>query len=510
MAEAATGKLSAPESRRAGRLPGGARGPRPRLRGELLGRLARCSAARRAAHLLAIYGYARLVDQIGDAVAGDRLAAARRASSPTSPHLRPAAEPRHPVLRRLAPTVRALDLPRGPFLRLIEANRRDQVVVAYATFEELARLLRRCRRTPSASSCCTSSARRRPTGSRSPTAVCTALQLAEHWQDVAEDYAAGRIYLPAEDLDRFGVGGRRARRRPPPAPALRELIAFEVARARALLDEGAPLVGRAARAGPRSPSPATSAAGGPRSTRSSAAGYDVLAGAPTGDAARARARATLATSPEAMTVSAAAVAPAYEHCRRLAREAGSSFYTGMRLLPPERRDALFRRLRARAPDRRRRRRRARRRREARRARRRSARALRAARRAATTRCCVARRRCRAAAPDPARRPSAISSTAPSWTSAATPYRDVRGARALLPARRRLDRPALARRVRLLRPRARRRALADELGVALQIGNILRDVGEDAAAAASTCPARISRASAATARRRRVRPARSSS
>ena len=72
--------------------------------------------------------------------------------------------------------------------------------------------------------------------------ICTGLQLAEHWQDVAEDAAAGRIYLPADDLARFGVDARELGAGPPASPALRGLMAFQVARARRLLDEGAPLI----------------------------------------------------------------------------------------------------------------------------------------------------------------------------------------------------------------------------------------------------------------------------
>jgi phytoene/squalene synthetase len=76
--------------------------------------------------------------------------------------------------------------------------------------------------------------------------ICTGLQLVEHWQDVAEDYRRGRVYLPAEDLERFGVsehelGGDAA------TPAFKRLMAFEVARARHLLAEGAPLIRSLAR-----------------------------------------------------------------------------------------------------------------------------------------------------------------------------------------------------------------------------------------------------------------------
>ena len=72
--------------------------------------------------------------------------------------------------------------------------------------------------------------------------ICTALQLAEHWQDVAEDFQAGRIYLPADDMERFGCAESDLAAQSA-GPQLRALMAFEVARARPLLDEGAPLVG---------------------------------------------------------------------------------------------------------------------------------------------------------------------------------------------------------------------------------------------------------------------------
>jgi squalene synthase HpnC len=241
-------------------------------------------------HLTAIYGYARLVDQIGDAVEGDRTAALDVFEADLS-RIFDGTTPAHPVLRRLEPTVNELRLPRGPFDRLIEANRRDQEVAAYATFDQLVAY-------------CDLSAN--PVGElvlhvfRAATPeriafsdrVCTALQLAEHWQDVAEDRAAGRIYLPAEDLARFGV-------RPSDldastaGPGLRELMAFEVARARALLDDGAPLVGRL---GGRARVAVAGYVGGGRAALGAieAARYDVLAGAPKAGRAR-RARATLST-----------------------------------------------------------------------------------------------------------------------------------------------------------------------------------------------------------------------
>jgi squalene synthase HpnC len=187
-------------------------------------------------HLLAIYGFARLVDQLGDAVEGDRLEQLDWLEAELDRVYD--GEPEHPLMRRLAPTVRALSLPREPFVRLIDANRRDQRQSTYATFEDLVDY-------------CDLSAN--PVGElvlyvfhvATPErvalsdSVCTALQLLEHWQDVREDYEVhGRVYLPAEDLERFGVEAGHFS-----GDAYDRLMAFEIDRARAMLDDGAPLVG---------------------------------------------------------------------------------------------------------------------------------------------------------------------------------------------------------------------------------------------------------------------------
>jgi squalene synthase HpnC len=235
-----------------------------------------------AAHLTAIYGFARLVDQIGDEIGGDRLAALDAFRVDVA-RMFDGGDPRQPLLRRLVPTVRACGMPRGPFERLIDANRRDQSVRAYATFDELAGY-------------CDLSAN--PVGelvlyvfgAASPELialsdrVCTALQLVEHWQDVGEDYRRGRVYLPAEDLARFGVATEELGA-PHASPALRELIAFEVARARRLLDDGAPLVRRLRG---RARIAVAGYVGGGRANAEAIvrAGYDVLPGAPKATRAR--------------------------------------------------------------------------------------------------------------------------------------------------------------------------------------------------------------------------------
>ncbi len=199
----------------------------------LLGRATR-------AHLTAVYGFARLVDQIGDEVDGDRLAHLDQFERDL--HRVFDGTPQHPLLQRLAATARACKFPREPFLRLIEANRRDQRTTDYRTFEQLVEY-------------CDLSAN--PVGElvlhvfgvatperiELSDRICTALQLVEHWQDVGEDFRRGRIYLPAEDRERLGVTADDLGARDTSVP-LRQLLQFEVERARRLLDDGAPLVGR--------------------------------------------------------------------------------------------------------------------------------------------------------------------------------------------------------------------------------------------------------------------------
>jgi squalene synthase HpnC len=241
-------------------------------------------------HLLAIYGFARLVDEIGDAVAGDRLAHLDRLEAELDAVF-DAGEPTHPLLRQLVPTVRALALPRSPFERLIEANRLDQELTDYAAFDQLVRYCE-LSANPVGELVLHVFGAATPDRIALSDSVCTALQLAEHWQDVAEDYAAGRIYLPAEDRERFGVAPEDLGAATAGQP-LRRLLAFEVDRGRSLLDEGAKLVGKLRG---RARLAVAGYVGGGRAAFDSieAADYDVLAGAPKARGVR-RATATLTT-----------------------------------------------------------------------------------------------------------------------------------------------------------------------------------------------------------------------
>ncbi len=145
------------------------------------------------------------------------------------------------MVRALAPVVGACAIPQQVFADLIRANRQDQVVSRYPAFSDLAGYCR-LSANPVGRIVLHVFGAATPERMILSDRVCTALQLAEHWQDVAEDFRAGRIYLPAEDMERFGVAeGDLAAASA--GPHLRALMAFEVERAGRLLDEGAPLVG---------------------------------------------------------------------------------------------------------------------------------------------------------------------------------------------------------------------------------------------------------------------------
>jgi squalene synthase HpnC len=191
-------------------------------------------------HLFALYAFARLVDDVGDEWEGDREAGLDAIDRELD-RIASGEAPRHPSLVRLAGTVHACDLPIDPLRRLVEANRIDQRVTRYETFEDLVGYCTYSadpigRLVLQVFGCAT------PDRIALSDATCTALQIAEHLQDVAEDLAAGRIYLPLEDLRRFGVdeGDLRA---PRASDAFRALMAFEVGRTREWFGRGATLVG---------------------------------------------------------------------------------------------------------------------------------------------------------------------------------------------------------------------------------------------------------------------------
>jgi squalene synthase HpnC len=192
-------------------------------------------------HLLAIYGFARLVDDVGDEVAGDRTALLTYLDRELD-RLYGGERPGHAIIRELEPTVRCLAIPPGPFRRLILANRRDQVVTRYRTVGEL---LDYCRLSaaPVGELVLHVFGAATPDRVRLSDRICAGLQVTEHLQDVVEDRARGRIYIPSEDLERFGCTEEDLDSGSTD-PRLQALMAFEAGRARRLLSEGAPLVRR--------------------------------------------------------------------------------------------------------------------------------------------------------------------------------------------------------------------------------------------------------------------------
>ncbi|MFJ5550336.1 squalene synthase HpnC [Streptomyces sp. NPDC093225] len=206
--------------------------------------------------LMAVYGYARLVDDIGD---GDLAPGGRDAAylgvAPERADDRLAlldafeadlrrvfdGVPRHPLLRDLQPVVDRHRLTPEPFLGLVEANRQDQTKSRYATYEEL---LAYCELSanPVGRLVLSLTGTSTPERVRRSDDICTALQIVEHLQDVAEDLGRDRIYLPTEDMERFRVSESDLAA-PRAGASVRSLVAFEAERARDLLNEGTPLVG---------------------------------------------------------------------------------------------------------------------------------------------------------------------------------------------------------------------------------------------------------------------------
>jgi len=138
--------------------------------------------------------------------------------------------------------VRSRAIGPDPLLRLIEANRQDQVISRYGDFDEL---LAYCQLSAAPVGELVLHVFDRATPDRIALSdrVCAGLQVVEHLQDVAEDRARGRIYLPRQDLERFGCSESDLDQ-PTASPALRAALAFEAQRARELLDDGVPLMRR--------------------------------------------------------------------------------------------------------------------------------------------------------------------------------------------------------------------------------------------------------------------------
>ncbi len=161
--------------------------------------------ASRRADLMALYGWARLVDQLGDDYPCDRLRALAQVEWQLKAALaRQPVVDIHPLVARMAEAVRRLDLPTEPLFDLVQANRQDQLVSRYETFDELVGYCKLSANPVGRTVLAIFGVSTPPRVAWSDS-ICTALQLVEHWQDVSEDALVGRVYLPGADLSRFGV-----------------------------------------------------------------------------------------------------------------------------------------------------------------------------------------------------------------------------------------------------------------------------------------------------------------
>jgi squalene synthase HpnC len=193
-------------------------------------------------HFFNIYAYCRISDDLGDET-GDAETSLRLLDEwEAELEAGYAGHPRHPVFVALAETIREFDIPKHEFSDLLAAFRQDQRVPRYESFDDLLGYCRYSANPVGHLVLCVCGYRDAERQQLSDY-TCTALQLANFWQDVSLDYAKGRIYLPLEDLRQYSVSEEDiARQRN--TLAFREMMRFEVERARDWFRRGLPLVGR--------------------------------------------------------------------------------------------------------------------------------------------------------------------------------------------------------------------------------------------------------------------------
>src|SRR6266704_2748564 len=193
-------------------------------------------------HFFNVYAYCRISDDLGDET-GDPSASLHLLDE-WEAELNACYEgaPRHPVFVALAGTVRDFDIPRQTFADLLTAFRQDQTSTRYQTFDDL---LGYCRNSanPVGHLVLYLCGYRDPERQQLSDFTCTALQLANFWQDVTTDYAKGRIYLPLDDLHRFNVSEDDIAHNQN-TPAFRDMMKFEVERARDWFRHGLPLIAK--------------------------------------------------------------------------------------------------------------------------------------------------------------------------------------------------------------------------------------------------------------------------
>jgi len=243
------------------------------------------------AGLTALYGFARLVDDVGDEpLPGMSQHASQETITATRLKLLDelqsdvqriyddkGPEPDLQAIKALKRTVLDCAIPAQPFYDLIQANRQDQLVTRYDTYEQLEAYCK-LSANPVGQVVLYIMKAATPERIRASDSICTALQIIEHSQDVAEDLANGRIYLPRQDMETHRVTEADLAKNAA-SKHVTDLIRFEADRAKQLLDDGAPLVGTLK--GAARLAIAGYVAGGRATMKAiEASGYDVLRSTP--------------------------------------------------------------------------------------------------------------------------------------------------------------------------------------------------------------------------------------
>src|SRR5580700_10384387 len=187
-----------------------------------------------------VYAYCRISDDLGDEVGDPTAALALLDEWQAELDACYAGTPRHPVFVALAETVKQFEIPQHEFSDLLIAFRQDQTVTRFETFNDV---LAYCKYSanPVGHLVLYLCGYRDPERQQLSDFTCTALQLANFWQDVTADYAKGRIYLPLEDLTLFNVSENDIARNQN-TPAFCAMMKFEVERAQDWFRQGLPLI----------------------------------------------------------------------------------------------------------------------------------------------------------------------------------------------------------------------------------------------------------------------------
>ncbi len=197
-------------------------------------------------HFHAIYAYCRISDDLGDEVPDRSAALALLDLWGRELDACYEGQARHPVFVALAETIRACGIPKEPFADLLVAFRQDQTVTRYETMDDV---FAYCRNSANPVghlvlyACGEAGDSVREENFRLSDLTCTALQLANFWQDIKVDFTKGRVYLPQADMRRFEVGDETIKQGIPTS-GFHTLMRYEVDFARSLFEQGLPLIGR--------------------------------------------------------------------------------------------------------------------------------------------------------------------------------------------------------------------------------------------------------------------------